>query len=50
MTAKPKTQLMKELRAAKRRAGLVPVEVWVPKADVTRLREYVARLVKAGER
>jgi hypothetical protein len=36
-------------RAAKRSAGLVPLEVWVPRSGVPAVRKLEARLVRAAK-
>lgn len=35
-------------RQRKRAAGLVPMEVWVPRNAVAKVRAYVARLVRGS--
>lgn len=48
MTQQPKSKLMAALRETRARLGLVRVEVWVPKAAVSRLRKYAARLASGS--
>ena len=43
MAAKPKSVLMREGRARRRRDGLVPVTVWIPPEARERLDKYVDR-------
>jgi len=46
MTEQPKSKLMARLREQRARLGLVRVEVWVPRDAVSKVRAYVARLVR----
>lgn len=50
-TATPKTPTQRKLeeRARRRKAGLVPLEIWIPAMDAERVKRYVARLVAEEE-
>jgi hypothetical protein len=44
----PTAQRQSELRARRKEAGLVPIQVWVPKERAAEIREAIAKMVEAG--
>lgn len=44
MTAKPKSEIMRETRQRRKEAGLIRVEVWVHPRDRERVKEYARKL------